>query len=222
MVNKFFFKSKGFALALVLMISGSAYSQHGSTIENFRDIAGQPFFPRQYTDVNGSPYLFEDWTASTIVLNNGNALKGVRTNFNLVTNELLYLDEAGKTMVASPQVIKSIEVASPTPRKFVPTPAKNTFYEVISTEGKATLLRYSRKVILETKAYNSATIQKNFVTNLSYTIISDGNITEVKSANDIYELLEPSEPLKQFAKKERLKQKSIEGWVKIVNHYNSL
>ena len=204
----------------LLLLVQQRFGQGGSQVENFRDIAGQPFFPRTYADVNGTPYLFEDWTASTIVLNNGKSLKEVKTNFNLVTNELLYLDETGKTMVASPVVIKSVETNSH--RKFVPTPAKNTFYEVISSEGKATLLKYEKKVILETKAFNSATVTRNFVTDVSHLIDVNGNITEVKSAGDIYEILVPSEPLKDFAKKEKLRQKSVDSWVKIVDYYNSI
>ncbi|HMJ69284.1 MAG TPA: hypothetical protein VK508_10330 [Cyclobacteriaceae bacterium] len=205
-------------LLILLFATSIAYAQ--STVENFRDVAGQPFFPKQYVDVNGTPYLFEDWTNSTITMKNGQALKGVRTNFNLVTNELLFLDAEGQAMVANPIVIKSVEVESPSQRKFVPTAAKNTFYEVISSEGKATLVKYSRKVIMETKPYNSATIQKNFVTDVSHMIVVDGKVTEVRSANDIYEAL-GSESLKEFAKKERLKQKSVESWIKIVNYYNS-
>jgi hypothetical protein len=208
-----------YTLLILLFATSVACGQ--SQVENFRDIAGQPFFPRGHTDVNGTPYLFEDWTTSTITLNNGRALKGVRTNFNLVTNELLFLDAENKTMVADPAVIKSVEMESSSQRKFVPTPAKNTFYEVISSEGKATLVKHSRKVIMETKAYNSATVQKNFVTDVSHMIVLDGKVMEIKSANDIYEALEPSGSLKEFAKKERLKQKSVDGWIKIVNYYNS-
>lgn len=214
-----FTKSRGLALALFLS-AGVAWCQNMSTVENFRDIAGQPFFPRQYADVNGSPYLFDDWITSKIVLRNGRSLDNVKTNFNLVTSELLYLDETGKAMAASPLVIQSIETNSH--RKFIPTPAKNTFYEVISSQGKATLLKYERKVIMETKPFNSATIEKNFVSNVSHLIDANGNITEVKSAGDIYEILVPSEPLKEFAKKEKLRQKSVESWVKIVDYYNSI
>jgi hypothetical protein len=214
MVNKMLNTCKGLALACITTMACAQ-----GVVENFRDIAGQPFFPRSYTDVNGTPYLFEDWTPSTITLNSGHALKNVKTNFNLVTSELLFLDENGKTMVASPQVIKSVETEE---RKFVPTPAKNTFYEVISSEGKATLLKHGRKVIMETKAFNSATVQKNFANDVSYMIVVDGNITEVKSVNDLYKILQPSEPLKEYSKKEKLKQKSPDSWVKIVDYFNSI
>lgn len=190
-------------------------------VENFRDIAGTPFFPRQYVDVNGSPYLFEDWTVSTIQLYDGRMIKGVKTNFNLVTDELLYMDEKGETMVASPLVIKSLETDAATPRKFIPTQAKNTFCEVISSEGKATLLKHSRKVIMETKLFNSSTIQRSFGTDVSHLISVDGKTEEVKSADDLYEILE-SHQLKEFAKKEKLKKKSEESWVKIVDYFNSI
>lgn len=203
------------------------YGQHAATapaygggaVETFTNIAGQPFFPKRYEDVNGTPYLFDDWTVSNIVLNDGRVIKNIRTNFNLVTNELLYQDEKGQTMVAKSTVVKLVEAGT---RKFITTPAKNTYYEVLSTEGKAMLLKYYKKVILETKPFNSATIQKNFVIDESHLLLVGDNVTEVKSAKDIYEALSPSDNLKDFAKKERLRQKSTESWVKIVDYYNSI
>lgn len=195
-----------------------AEAQQTSVVENFRDMAGQPFFPRQYTDVTGSPYLFDDWTPSTITLNDGKIIKNIKTNFNLVTEELLYMEVNDKVMVASPAVIKLVEAG---PRKFITTTG-NSYFEILSTQGKATLLRHTRKVIMETKPFNSATIQKNFATTESHAILIDGNATEIKSANDIYEALPQGESLKDFAKKEKLKQKSVASWVKIVNYYNTI
>lgn len=219
MADNFISKSRGLVPALIFFVT-TAYCQ--GVVENFRDIAGQPFFPVSYADVVGSPYLFDDFTPSTILLDNGRRLKDIKTNFNLVTSELVYLDESGKAMVANPAVIQSVETGGAEQRKFIPTPARNTFYEVISSEGKATLLKHVRKMILETKPFNSATIQKSFGSAVSHLIDVNGNFTEVKSVNDIYKILGPAEPLKEFAKKEKLKQKSVDSWVKIVDYYNSI
>jgi len=75
---------------------------------------------------------------------------------------------------------------------------------------------------METKAFNSATVQKTFVTNEDYMVAAGENLREVKSLNDIYEVLAPAGQLKDFAKKEKLKQKSASSWMKIVNYYNSI
>jgi len=203
------------------LLSFVGAAQNMATVENFRDVAGTPFFPKQYVDVNGSPFLFEDFVLSTITLQDGRAIKGVKTNFNLVTEELLYVDEKGATMVASAKVVKSIETNTDEPRKFVPTQANNTFCEVISSEGKATLLKHSKKVIMETKPFNSSTIERNFVTDVSHLISVGGNVSEVKSVDDLYETLK-SDQVKEFARKEKLKKKSEESWVKIVNYFNSI
>lgn len=202
---------------LILFASSTAFSQAQS--ENFASISGQPFFPGQYQDVVGNPYLFEDWTYSTIVLKDGRTMKGVRSNFNLVTSQFLFLDDKGQPMAASPSVIEIIDVNG---RKFIPTSANNTYYEVLSTSGKATLFAHHKKVIMESKAYNSATIQKNFVTTESHLVSVGQNVTEVDSASDLYEILQPADKLKEFAKKEKLKQKSVNSWVKIVDYYNSI
>lgn len=163
--------------------------------------------------------MFDDWQTATIYLNNGRVIKNIKTNFNLVTSELLYMDEKGQTMVANPAVIKLVEVSD---RKFIPNEAKSSYIEVLSTQGKATLARHIKKVIIETKPFNSATIQKDFRTKENVVLSVNGNLTEVNSADDLYEILGPSDQLKEFAKKEKLKQKSVDSWVKIVDYYNSI
>jgi hypothetical protein len=203
----------------LILFSCSAYSQPTPQVETFRDIAGTPFFPRTYIDVNGNPYLFDDFETSTIVLNNGQVLKNIKTNFNLVSNELIYLDETGSAMVASSSAVKTVEVGR---RKFIPSPSKNIYCEVISTENKAVLLRIYKKRVVETKAFNSATVQRSFTTTNSHVLAVGGTVTEIKTADDLYEALSPSEGLKEFAKKEKLRAKSENSWVKIVNYYNSI
>lgn len=205
-------------LTLTLFLSAT-HAQSLAVAEQFRDIAGTPFFPRTYVDVSGTPYMFDDFEESTITLTSGQVLKEVKTNFNLVAGQLLYVDEKGQTMIASPIAVKTVEASG---RKFVPSPAKNAYCEVISTEGKATLLRLVKKVIMETKAYNSATVQKNFSTNESHILVVGEKATEVNSSNDLYEVLTPSETLKDFAKKEKLKARSEASWIKIVNFYNAI
>lgn len=205
---------------VLLFISFMSFGQ-GAVVENFRDVAGTPFFPKQYRDVNGTPYLFEDWTLATIELTNGRKLENIKTNFNLVTDELIYIDEKGKTMVANTALIKMVSAPSAN-RKFITTPARNTFYEVVSSEGKAVLLRYNKKVIQELKPYNSATIQRNFVTNESLMLSIDDKLVDVKSLKDLYKVLTPAASLKAFAKKEKLRNKSEESMAKLVAYYNSL
>jgi hypothetical protein len=205
---------------MVLTLFLSSIGTRGQSLavaEYFHDIAGTPFFPRTYTDVNGTPYLFDDFEISNITLFKGDVLKGVKVNFNLITDELLYLDEKGSTMVASPLVVKAVETST---RKFIPTQAKNAFWEVASTEGKAMLIRINTKRIVETKAFNSATAEKNFVFSDSYAVLVGTQLTEVKSVNDLYEVLGDS--LKDFAKTEKLRPKSVSSWIKIVDHYNSI
>jgi len=204
---------------IFLFITVAAHAQPTSVVETFTTIGGQPFFPKQYTDINGSPYLFDDWTTSTIELNDGKVINNIKTNFNVVNSELLYMDEKNNIMVARPSVIKSIAAG---PRKFITTPAKNSYFEIVSSEGKATLVRHTKKVVMETKAFNSATIQKDFRTSESHLVLVNGNLTEVKSANDLFDALSTSDKLKEFAKKEKLRQKSVDSWVKIVDYYNSI
>ncbi|MEI9919463.1 MAG: hypothetical protein WDO14_11745 [Bacteroidota bacterium] len=189
--------------------AGGEYSQ---------DIDGTPFFARTYVDVNGNPYLFDDFETANITLFNGRVLKNVKTNFNLVTNEFLFIDEKGATMIGSILLIKAVETGT---RKFIPLKEKKMYCEVISGEGKATLLRIYKKRIVETKAFNSATAQKDFVLSDSHAVLIGENLTNVKSADDLYEVL-GSEELKDYAKKEKLKAKSVNSWIKIVNYYNSI
>jgi hypothetical protein len=205
-------------LIIIFFAQLTVFAQPTARVETFANIAGQPFFPRTYTDVNGTPYLFEDWTPATIELHNGGVIKNVKTNFNLVTDELLYLDEKGAMMAANANTVESIRTGT---RTFVTTTAKSSYFEIVSTQGKATLLLHHKKVIIESKLFNSATVQKDFRIRETYMLAVGPTITEVKSVNDIYDALTPADALKDFAKKEKLRPKSEGSWIKIVNHYNS-
>ncbi|MEJ0030081.1 MAG: hypothetical protein WDO15_06790 [Bacteroidota bacterium] len=104
------------------------------------------------------------------------------------------------TMIGNILMIKNVETGI---RKFVPIREKKAYCEVLSTEGKATLLRIYKKRIVETKAFNSATAQKDFVLEDSHALVVGDKLTEVKSANDLYEVL--GAELKDYAKTEKLK-----------------
>lgn len=204
----------------LLFISYTASAQYTAVAETFSDISGRPFFPTQYQNVNGSPYFFQDWVLSEIALTNGNVLKDIRANINLATDEVHFLNEDGSTMIANSAVIRSVETSAPDHYKFVPSPAQNAFF-LLLVDGKARLLKQQKKTIMETKPFNSATIERTFVQDTRILLEFNGDLREVKSTSDIYRLLSPGGELERFGSSRKLKKKSLDSWITLVEHFNS-
>lgn len=214
----YFMRALIFLLALIPVLG---YAQNTAVAETFSDINGKPFFPKQYQDVQGTPYFFDEFVVSDVQLKNGTVLKNVRTNINLVTDELHYLAEDGKPMIANSLMIKSIETASPEHYKFVPSPAQNAFVQLLS-DGKAQLYKHQKKTMMETKPFNSATVEKSFSSDTNVILSYNGELTEIKSMDDIYRVLGADSKLKEYASSNRLKKKSVDDWARLVEYFNKL
>jgi hypothetical protein len=205
---------------LIALLPFQGFGQNTAVTETFMDISGKPFFPTQYQDVQGTPYFFDEFVVSDVQLNNGKVLKNVRTNINLVTDELHYLSEDGHPMIANSAMIKAIETTAPGHYKFVPSPAQNAFFQLLS-DGKAQLFKHQKKVMLETKPYNSGTIQKSFARNSSILLAYGSEFNEIKSIDDICQVLSPDGKLKQYASSQKMKKKSQEDWIELVDYFNA-
>lgn len=193
----------------------SATWLHGQA-DRFYDISGQPFFPVHYENVNGTPYLFDDWMVSRITLKGGRILDQVKTNLHLMTKELHYLDARGNIMIANGDFIELLEVSG---KQFIAHSPAGTFFEVLAP-GNAMLLKQYYKVLMETKPYNSATVEKNFILQEQVFLFYGGKMTEINRADDLLQVLDTDHSLEHFVKSAGLKRKSKESWIRMVGHFN--
>ncbi len=220
------------ALAQIHADSGPAIKSTLSAAEFFTDVSGRPVFPGNYVDVSGTPFLQEDWRPAFAELNSGKKLMGLLVKLDLLKQELYYLDEQRKEMIAKKGVVRQLTFAegadSVTFRSGYPAAATNTlatYYQVL-TEGTVHLLKHQRKVINETKRFNSATIERQFVLVEEYFLFDTRTKALTKIKKDKSSLLEalpdPQSKLKQHIQNEKYKFRKEADLLKVVDFYNSI
>src|SRR5690606_19912868 len=79
-------------LMTLVMICMTGYSAMAQYTEDFR---AKDILEKRYTDIKGSAYLSDDWLNGTVKLANGDAYRDVPLKFDLVTNELMFMNKEG-------------------------------------------------------------------------------------------------------------------------------
>ena len=69
-------------------------------VMNLRDLDGNALLRTYDADINGSPFINDNWVSSIITLSSGKQIGPVSVKLNIESSELYYLDSAGKEMVA--------------------------------------------------------------------------------------------------------------------------
>lgn len=155
------------------------------------DQTGKPVTENKYENLTGSPYLTDNWTSGEIKLADGKTVKHDKLKYNQVEDEL-YFYQDDKVYEFTPKVI-AFTLLTPNGNKTFLLKDKDAkisgYFEVLS-EGKISLLKKTRKIIIEAKGYNSATKESKVDENKKYYLISTGVEKEVKlSKNDFLEAL---------------------------------
>lgn len=190
------------------------------------DFMGRPVFEKRYTDIKGTPYLFEDWVEGSVKLKSGKAFDGVKLKYDQVADELMFLDQAGKEMLFVEPVVeftmdkKTFRIGYPATDGASP----ESYYEVL-VEGKTELLKRTSKKVIEEAAYNAATKVKTIRSNESY-YVTASNLSLTKVKKDKKSLLaalpDKSAELEAYVKSNRLDLRQEQDMAKLIAYYNSL
>jgi len=134
------------------------------------DINGKPIQIITYTDVQGSPYLTDNWVFGLVKLANGTTYKDIALKYDQVADELLFKNKDGQALSFVDQVlefklnyIEDNQVKERLFRSGYPGADRNTnknFYEVLYN-GNTQLVKRVNKLVNETRAYSSATTIKS-------------------------------------------------------------
>lgn len=146
-------------VALGLMTSAQAQFMY--------DINGRVVSEIQYTDVEGTPYLVEDWyTGSVTMANGGKVVDGIKMRYDAYKDEVEY-EKDGKMYRLGPEISG---FAIPTGkdlfifRNGFPVAGnqnQKSFYRVLHDGNTKLLKRYEMRM-REERPYNSATTIKSF------------------------------------------------------------
>lgn len=192
---------------------------------------GNPVFEKSYIDVQGSPYLQEDWAIGNVTLKNGKSYTGVGLKYDQVKDELLFRNEKNE-MNTFAQPVKSFTITS---RKnnsqllfrngFAPVKAatENSWYQVLA-DGKVQLLFRNVKKVRKDKAYNSATTVLTIEEYPTWFIAKDGVPVSIKkNEKAVLEAIGGDRTaLEAYIRSNKLNVKNDEDLVKLIVYYNSL
>ncbi|MDA9555003.1 hypothetical protein N9R54_02095 [Pelobium sp.] len=202
----------------------------GVFAQYMQDIQGRPLLEISYTDVTGTPFLFDAWIKGTVELENGLKYKDVPLKFSAYKDELFFKDSKSDNMLAFVVPVKTfvLDIANDSKvyrNGFPDIDSFNgkSYYEVIS-DGTTKLLYKSYKTLLEIKPYNSATVEKRFSDNANYYVFKDGVMRKFKpSKKDVLALFSnKSTEIDTYLKSEKIDLKKNEDLKKLFEYCSSL
>ncbi|AMQ56346.1 hypothetical protein [Algoriphagus sanaruensis] len=212
---------KKYLFFAAMLFSGVSFGQ----ISNV-DMNGTPARLTTYSEIEGSPYLFNDWAKADIGTTNAGLKQDVAYRFNIHDNELEVVNEAGNKIYLNKDYVEyvvlqrpSILIAEGTPGLLPNLLFKKGFDFVrgigpkdlvnVLAEGDYTLIRrfYSDLVTPPKNSY-APTPGRMFVFEETYYLIDkDENVTSVKNkTNTILKALKEAdqEKAKSILKEDKL------------------
>jgi hypothetical protein len=155
---------------------GQAKAQEGFVSESGAPLSYNVFdkngktFVNPAPDVNGTPFLKDDWRLATLVTNTNRRYDTIKTRLNILTQEVHILDRNNTELALAKGYIKEVILPGAGPGEklhfqngfpAVDEQDGNTFYEVMA-QGKLSLLHSSRKVIATNKDVMSGETSKEY------------------------------------------------------------
>jgi hypothetical protein len=187
-------------------------------------ITGNIYYPKESTDVEGSPFASEQWMHGTAVDKQNYFYKNLQLKFDASGRNIIYTDK--NVLYAMTGDITTVMMYPNYPdtnnviiykRGMLPTP--NEFVQVL-TEGKISLIKQLKKNISEYYEYNSAVKKWKYDDIIKYGIIKDGKFTAVTlNKKDLIAMFEPNMQSKaeEFIKSNNINVKTEAGWIAVIH-----
>jgi hypothetical protein len=209
------------SLALTALISTSSSGQI-----YLQDVEGKPIIEKTNSDITGSPFLNDEFINGKVTLTNGKKYENVALKYSAYKDELYFKNPKDNSLLSFVVAVKEFELSG---LKYITgLPAVDNFTEksfyVLLTNGKTKLLVKNYKTILQSKPYNSPTIEKKFEDYKSYYIFKDGIMKRFKpSKKEFMQIFaEKSSEIDSYLKKEEIDFKNNADLAKVFEYYDTL
>jgi len=205
-------------------------------VVDFTDLDGHSLLKKYDPDVTGSPFINDDWVSAKLTLSKGKEIGPLQVKLNIESNELYFLDSAGKEMIAADGLVKKISCINyyykdSTRYIFqsgyppIETQGENYFYQVF-TEGKIQLLAKKFKYIRSEKNDLTGDASKSFVDGaVVLYVYAYGVIQPFRSnKNFVASLWEEHKQteMNNFIAANKINFKNISDLIKLFNYYDSI
>ncbi len=217
-------------LTLITLVFTGLYNlAHGQ--EFIKDNQGRVMMIQKYTDVQGTPFLSDNWTKAIVRLKANGNFSNMQVKYDLVEDQLLFRDaKSDQPMEFIDQVLEFKLVAddgsSTVYKKGFKASDGNTsnnFYQVLYDGGTQLLKRKVKKVI-EDRPYNSAVTVKTFNEVETYYIAKANEPLKIKKDKKqiLTALADHAAELEKYFQENKLNVKDDEDLIKLIAYYNTL
>jgi hypothetical protein len=218
-------------LAAFTLGLGAPLLAQGVTVSGGTDHLG--YVGRTYRDIQGSPFLFDNWQKGTVRLRNGTVHTSLDLKYDQVADELIFLSPTGQEQKFADRVAEfTLPAAQGGSHRFfsgfapIDGARESSFYELVA-DGPTRLLKRTTKKIVEERAPNSNILKIRQVRQhvKYYVALPDQQkLTLVRKDQKsvLTAFSNRRSEVEQYLKTQGLNLKEEQDLVKLTNYYNTL
>jgi len=176
-------------------------------------------------DVQGTPYLFDDWLPGSVVTEDGKTYNNLKLKYDIRFSQLIFLNQNDEAS-GFREPVKMFTINHMVFTNGFPSVDAQTiaaFYQVLA-DGKIKLLKYSKKVIEERQTYGATAMEKSYRKMQSYYVFKDGKMTKVRADKKslLAALPDQAPKLETYIKDNNVNLKDDMGMAQVITYYNTL
>ena len=198
------------------------------------NMSGVPLRLKSYKDIQGSPYLFDDWQEANFLSKEGVVVESVYIRYNIYEDKVEYKKE-GETYQLMNESVKGFIVGVPdNDGRMKRTVFQNGFNDVkgfekgnffaVLFDGKVKFLQKIEAKLVETTAtYGTSSTLTKFVKEESFYFVNEkGETNKIKRNNSSLLKILNDKSLNNFVKENDLNIKEDSALLKTLQFYESL
>lgn len=202
---------------------------------NFEDFNGHSLLKKYDPSISGSPFINDDWVPATITLSKGKVIGPLLVKINIESNEIYFIDSAGKEMIAVEGLVKKVDCAGYYSKDSIRYVFKNGYpaidkqnefyYYQVLTEGTIELLAKKYKYIRTTKDAYTSEVTKDFLGGAVVLYVYANETLQSFHPNKefVISLLKDKEKaIINFIEGNNINYKKTADLIKLFNYYNGL
>ena len=216
---------KNLIILFAILFSISLKAQPTSQL--FQSSDGKILGAKKYGNIEGSPYLFNEWNKGTFKTASGKTMNSADLKYDIAEDLLVFKGTDNEPMFLSEKVT-SFTIESPNgPRNFVNGFSKNdkinekSYLEEIES-GKLSLYKRYVVSIIDSKGYGSNAVSHLFNQNVNYYVLKDKNLTKfTPTKNNVIALnLAKENEISAYIKAEKIDFKKDSDLKKLFGYLN--
>jgi hypothetical protein len=194
--------------------------------------SGTPYINAKFVRVvSGSPFFNEKMMRGILISKDGTEYRNIVIRLNLLESQVNFLNNKQEELIVGTPLreVSMLDTVNQKNYHFIfsdhiesTDKLDKGFYQILQ-KGKAGLYAYHKKVLKETRAYNSATYEQSIETYLTYYVLLGGQWKKINKIKDLPSVLgDKKNEVQEYISSKGLsgyKQENVES---VINYYNGL